>query len=107
MLLLARGASLELQDGDGDTALHYAMIRTDENKEGSQPLTAAQRKAQEQKRVRLLRLLLDEADRRQAGGAAALANMQRSSGWTCLHLAAQNNLLGAAELLLDRGADLT
>lgn len=113
-LLLKRGASVEARDAEGDTALHYALQRTDLPKGPNHGLTQPERdelrQAQGAKRLRLLAMLLDAAERRQAGGAARLANMQAYSGSSCLHLAAHNvsrdkTLVQAAQLLLERGAD--
>lgn len=105
-LLLKRCASLEAQDQNGDTALHHARKRADEPA-GGPPLTPEQRLVREEQQVHLLRLLLDEAEKRQAGGAAQLVNTQAVDGCSCLHMATERNLLAAAELLLGRGADLT
>lgn len=103
-LLLERGASLTVADWEGHTACMYPLIRTDQPKQGGR-LTAPERAAQEERRLRLLDLLLNAAEQRHPGGASQLANMQSTNGWSTLHLAARNNLLKAAQLLLDHGAD--
>lgn len=103
-LLLERGASLTIQDKEQDTVLHYALLRTDEREDGPK-LTRGQRAAQEAQRLRLVDLLLRVAEQRQRGGAAQLANMRGNFGCSALHVAALNNLLEVAQLLLEHGAD--
>lgn len=56
---------------------------------------------QQDEQLRPLRLLLDTADQRQAGGAKRLVNMQDGGSWTCLHRAVWHDSLEVAELLLD------
>lgn len=82
----------------------YALLRTDELQQGGR-LTARERAAQEQLRLRLLDLVLNAVEQRQPGGASQLANMQATNGWRAQNLAAHNNLLEAAQLLLEHGAD--
>lgn len=103
-LLLERGASLTVADWEGHTACMYALLRTDQPKQGGR-LTAPERAAQEERRLRLLDLLLNTAEQRRPGGAAQLANMQAADSWGALHLAADHNLVEAAQLLLEHGAD--
>jgi ankyrin repeat protein len=107
--MIAAGADVNAAQGDGTTALHWAVYKIDAeltrallargakpdviNKYGSSPLAEAVKVAD----ARLVGLLLD------AGSDANVANQE---GQTALMLAARGGSLEVANLLVRRGADV-
>jgi ankyrin repeat protein len=80
--LVAAGAKLDLVDGDGWSALHWASIRG---------------------HARIAKLLLDGKYK----GKGADINLQTSGGYTALILASSRGHEAVVRLLLERGADVT